>query len=747
MPFSVAYLSLPTRKTLSAFLFIQLTIASRLAIAGDPPPAKASEPKNNELTEIYVIGQKRKQSQSEVPGAISVISDDIVNTLNIKSLSDIAGLTPGLNVLDNGSRNPDLIIMRGIHFDGLASNDLGGDGATVASYVDGVPLQGYYAPPQLLLKDLEGVEVLRGPQGTLYGAASLSGTVLYKTKKPDLNEFSTYIGSGLSSTSYSDEFGYTTDVITNIPIIPSIFGMRIMASYEDRAGFIDNENAIQGPKEDLNDEQLSGGRLSARYAPSSNSTYDFMVQRQRSKVGGRQSDSRLESLRAYQDNAFYVEPSLGTLDTSALTAEYALPFALVTATLTYYDYQLEQRTDSTDLFRAIGFAKPSQFTYHQSTVDIVQKTAEIRMSTEFDFPVNAIVGAFASENSLGADIDYSVEGDELTNPELAYASEQTEDLDDIAVYGELNWKPADSLVLTAGARQFNYKDTGTFCDFYYGEALGCDEQGIDKSATSFKASALFQFQKQLTSYINVSEGFRRGGINLVLSDAMADQRSYKPDTTLNKEIGLHANLLDKRLNISTNIFHIDWSDVQIETTHLDPETAADAQPFFVNLGEAVSKGFEFESVWQASEALSITGSYSYTDAKLNETVLSYNHQNGGGDNGYKGDQLPGAPVHQMFAMISFKTPMFGFQTEFDFSARYQGDVHTQLNDEHENYSELSDYTMYNARMGFTQNNWQAFLFVDNLSNKRAVTGRQSTFGAFDYVNRPRTVGLEASYIF
>src|SRR5690606_27918119 len=138
----------------------------------------------NAVEEIIITAAKREQSLLDFSGSVSVVETGTPHL----TLNDIARDVPGFFVIDGGAREPAGLVMRGLRMDGVGSNDLRGDGAGVASYFDNIALQGFFAPPSLSLKDLQQVEVLRGPQGTLYGNASIGGLIRYITAKPDLSK-------------------------------------------------------------------------------------------------------------------------------------------------------------------------------------------------------------------------------------------------------------------------------------------------------------------------------------------------------------------------------------------------------------------------------------------------------------------------------------------------------------------------------------------------------------------------------
>ena len=213
----------------------------------------SGEKNNSQPEEVIVTAAKRNQALSDFPGSISVIKTDSLNPG--ANLKDVANQVPGLSIIDNGPRSISSIIMRGLRMDPVDSGDSNGDGSTVAAYIDNIPLQGFFVPPAISLKDLQQIEVLRGPQGTLYGNASIGGLIRYISAKPDLTQKTLTLTTGISSTEESHGLNYDTDLVANLPIINNELAARILLSKAKDQGFIDNDGyLLSGPEKDINAE-------------------------------------------------------------------------------------------------------------------------------------------------------------------------------------------------------------------------------------------------------------------------------------------------------------------------------------------------------------------------------------------------------------------------------------------------------------------------------------------------------------
>ena len=510
------------------------------------------------VEEVIVTASKRAQSLQDFSGAASVIT----NFSGINNIGDIAAQVPGFSIVDAGPRNPTGLIIRGLRMDEVGSNDLGGDGSIVASYVDNIPLQGYFVPPSYSLKDLQQVEVIRGPQGTLYGNASIGGLIRYVTAKPNLEKYSVRVNGEVSQTDHSDDLSYDTDLVVNTPLIDNTLGLRLLLSKTDNAGFIDNDYLLTGPADDINDDQAKQARISVLWQASDNFSLNTMYDYQKINVGDRQAANENFTGDEYAASSRYLQPMQGELQLASIDASYEMSWATLTASVNHYDYQRSERADQTDFYLTLDalFYESSYYTpfedlsaYNASDVDVVKDSAELRLVSPEDQPLRWLVGGFYSRDDLNVYMgDYTPGFGEYLDAELPgdleYLATQTETLDEYSAYAEVAYDLTAKWEVSMGARYFRYDDELEVCTTFFPSdgTPSCDRGDDVSNDTLGKFSTRYKFSDNQTVYFVVGEGYRRGGANLTPPD-VTNNRFYRPDQAINYELGVRSQWFNQRL--------------------------------------------------------------------------------------------------------------------------------------------------------------------------------------------------------
>jgi outer membrane receptor protein involved in Fe transport len=710
------------------------------------------------LEEVIVTASKREQSLNEFSGSASVVDAEALSFS--ADLSDVARLVPGFTVLDAGPRNSSSLIIRGLRFDEVGANDLGGDGGSVASYVDNAPLQGYFLPPAFSLKDLQRIEVLRGPQGTLYGNASVGGLVRYITAKPDLNKASMNAGISISQTAESEDLNYDTDIVVNAPLISDTLGVRLLLGKIENAGFIDNPYLLNGAQDDINDDETEQARLSLLWQATDAFSFSGSYHYQKTDVGDRQASNESFTGDKYTASSRYRQPMEGELHLLSLDATYEFSWASLTTSVSRYEYDTSKVTDQTDFLLRTDFFYGDWYSLYEdfssfsiNDVSADKDSIEMRLVSPDEESFRWLIGAFYSTDDAALEgVDY-VPGFadfwEFNRPDdidLYYT--QAEELRERSLYAEVAYDITPEWEVLVGARNFHYDDEFTSCyvyPFFYGIEgtdlpLDCLKDDDKHSGSLGKLSTRYQFTPEQNLYFTIAEGYRRGGAN-PLPTTIEDNRTYSPDTSVNYELGAKSYLFDKRLLISAAIFYIDWENIQVAGLVEQQHNAT------LNAGDARSKGAELEIVADISEHWSIRSGFSYTDAELTEDVLDYN---GGGDNVYSGDRLPGSPEQQLSLGIDYAKQFNQAQLDVSVSVARSDEIYTTLNDESEDYERLSGFTTANARASLSLEQWRLGVFVNNIGNTRGITGRRGAYeygerGQFEYITRPRTIGVSLRY--
>lgn len=727
------------------------------------------------VEEVVVTASKRNQALKDFSGSVTIIKGDALNPN--ATISDIADQVPGLTVTNNGPRNPAAIIIRGLRTDQMGSNDFAGDGGTVATYVDNIPLQGFFVPPAIGLKDLQQVEVLRGPQGTLYGNASVGGLIRYVTAKPDLTENTVAINTAVSQTAESKDLNYDTDLVVNAPLIDNTLGVRLLLSKQNNAGFIDNESVSSvkkdsvnsdyyktyiGKKDDTNSDQTNQARISVLWKPTDEFSLAGSYSYQKINADDRQASNEQVTHDKYTASNYYLQPMEGKLKLSSLDADYNFGWATLTASVSRYDYKSKSIGDQTDFLATVygdyytSYDQFSAFTF--GDVGVVKNSGELRLVSPNGQPLRWLVGAFISSDDLDVTSADIVPGFEAFSGEkrphdLDYLATQAETLHEQSVYTEVAYDLIPEWEVAVGARHFRYKDKLDACNLVFPASaeyqggnypLDCSGADDDQSGNLGKFSTKYKISQDQNIYFTVAEGFRRGGANF-LPIEITHNRTYKPDTVVNYELGTHSDFLDGKLQLNASLFYMDWKKIQVTAT------AEDGYTFTANAGKARTKGIELETVAQFNQAWSARLSYAFTDAKLSESVTIFSNEYDIVE-AHAGDRLTGAPKQQWNLGINYQQAIKTATLTAGINYAYASDINTALNEGFADYAHLSGYSTVNAQANVSLRNWRVGLFVNNAGNTYAVTGaRTKTFygehGQFDYITRPRTVGLKLGYQF
>jgi outer membrane receptor protein involved in Fe transport len=755
------------------------------------------------LEEVFVTATRRTESLQDIPINITALSSTLIERDRITDLTDIARVVPGMTVVDQGPRGSDTLTVRGLNVTSIAATDGSNDGGdTVATYVGEIPLY-----IDLKLNDMERVEVLMGPQGTLYGAGTMGGAVRYIPNRPQADTLSYQVRGNVYDLSHSDDAGYEGGGTINVPIIPDTLALRASLDYLDDPGFIDynylvREAGISNPqpdfsdpndvnanlkqKKDANTEETWSGRIALRYTGEwLDSTLSYYYQDQ--DVGARQVNHQ-ESFGTgkYESAHRFLEPNKRKNELLALEMVADLGFAQLTSATGYSEYTEKGHRDQTDLLLTLPYYYelfPSFAAYTSENADEDTFTQELRLVSTNDGPFSWIVGAFYNDFKNDAESreftphydEYLVdigEGVQLRPDSLEYYQIFHEDQKETAVFGELSYQITDSWQVTVGSRWFKYEYEASngfalpLSDTVFGGAppdsinVTSDTGDVDDDDVVSKFNTSYDFNDDVMAYLTISEGYRLGASNGIslCPDPLGDfqnvcvepsEASYKPDKTTNYEIGVHSQFGDS-LILNGAVYYIEWSDVQVGSV-----TVTGQQPITTNGNDARSTGLELSSQYFITPSLSFSGSYAYTDAQLTQNAPGIV----GGEDAYSGDRLPGSPKNQVYMAAHYEIPLNdGSQLDFDWSMSYQSNVLTKVGER--DYGEsMPSFYLNNVSTSWSKDGWTVSLYADNVFDEYAQTGvRADTSFIGDkgdftlrryYHNmvRPRQFGLKFYYNF
>lgn len=511
---------------------------------------------------IIVTATRRAESVQDIPLNIAAVGESQIEEQGFDELADTLAYVPGINVVDRGGRQGNPIIVRGLNADPLGSGDGNNDGGgTVATYVGEIPVY-----IDLKLNDLQRVEVLLGPQGTLYGAGTLGGAIRYIPNKPDFGGDLFKVRSELSKYSEADDFSYEVGATFN-KAFSDTFAIRGSLDFEDDSGFIDQPYIVQqigvsnpdpdfsdpaalaanfNPQEDVNSEENLSGRIAARWAPTDWLDGTLTYYYQNVDIGGRQFSSQRSGVPAgeYESALRVPEPNEITNDLLALEVTADLGFAELTSATGFSTFEDDGQRDQTDLLITLEYSYETFPTFTAFTNEQGEEerfNQEVRLVSTHGGPVNWIAGAFYNSlQTTGFSAEFTpgyAQFAGFNRPDnLEYFSQSFVDLEESAFFGEIGYDITDRLTVTLGARYYDYEletfsdvdfplfdptfqartvsqvENGLKSDFAAG-INGVERTGQSDSGTLFKFNVAYDVTEDFLVYGTVSEGYRIGDSN------------------------------------------------------------------------------------------------------------------------------------------------------------------------------------------------------------------------------------------
>jgi outer membrane receptor protein involved in Fe transport len=708
---------------------------SRANIAAGDAGMGAAEKKayrNSGIEEITVTANKREQDLQDVAMSLSALTGDDLNRIGAVGAQDYLAQIPGVNYNALGrGRSP--IIIRGVS---TGSTTFGDQQSTTAIYIDDLPSLsrwGAWTNTDPSTFDIERVEVLRGPQGTLFGSGALGGALRVITNKPNASEFQSSVDIGQSFTQGGDD-GNSINAMLNVPLVDDELALRVVAFKRNDGGYVDN---TRHNEKNINGGETEGGRVMLAYTPNDDLALRFTATHQADVV-----DNGSAVFREAADGGpyQYSGPLRAASDVSIsifnLSADYSLGSMLLTSSTTYSERDSRITRDVgeiTDTFFDTGLDIDD--VSHSVTDDVKSFAQEIRLSSQGEGQLLWTVGAFFLEQ----DIDTVESWTATILDESVVAGVYLPHITEKAVFGEVTYEISDQLSITAGGRWFDNTfefQNPVFEGLLLGGSFPTPLQEETSSSFTPKVSASYHVTDDVHLYATASEGFRVGQVNFGATPSNGIPPTFGPDSLWNYEAGVKSILLDGQLKLNVAAFYIDWTDIQLRRTTVLPNDIAVVS--VDNAGDAVSKGLEVEVTYIPSDRLELGTSFTYNEAKL-ESVLE-------GVALTPGSTLPGTPEFSMANYLQYivedlPEDMSGY---IRLSHNYVGEMVSDIDNSPELYSD--SYNTFDVRAGLFVGNYEVSLYVENLANSDAVTSRYGkdldswvTFRA--YRLKPRTFGL------
>lgn len=732
---------------------------------------------NEALEVIEITATRRTGSIQETPLNISALDEDTFKQQNITELADIARWVPGLSVADQGGRTSSPIIVRGLNTNASGPES---DGGTVAAYFGEIPLA-----VDVELNDIQRVEVLIGPQGTLYGAGTLGGAIRYIPNQVELDETTGEIFGALSKNAESESFGGEAGFVFNTPLLDDVLGFRTSLKFERDPGFIDQPFIIRTPgvslpdpdwsnpqaiaanlkrEDDTSGEDLLAYRAALRWTPTDwlDSTLTYFYQKREAE--GRPivqykalaSQHPLNALIGKFDSAYrYEEPYDTENQLLSLELSADLGFAELVSATGYGKTEEVGNRDHTDLLIHLnyGYEEFPAFTiFTREVTDSEDLTQELRLVSQGDSALSWITGIYYSRTetdtvSFEFAPGYAAYANINRPDDLEYLSDGDDKIEESAFFGEINYAFNDKLDITLGARLYRYdiQASAAFVtplvnpDFDQANPLTIPASRYTPTRAKdngslYKFNIGYAITPDVLTYFTASEGFRLGGSNSIAACpdplpttqqlcGLPNELLFKPDTTTNLELGLKSTWLKNKLHFNAAVFNVDWDGAQVASV-----TVNGSLPITTNATDANSRGFEFSTRAIVSDELSTYATYAYAKAELTNDAPNLYPAPAAASafqtqyyDGKSGDRLPGAPEHQISFGLNYSTEIFD---------QYQLDVNYGLTYQSDyissvglrnNGETIPGYSVSNFSAVMASEQWSVTFFIDNLFDKYAAT--------------------------
>ena len=727
--------------TSTALAIAALMPATSFAQAAAAASAPASAASAGESTQtIYVTASRRREPAREVPMQVDRLSADDLDNSGAKSLIDYLAAQPGVDVKTGGGAGVGAISIRGVTT---------GDQTipTVGIYIDDVAYgsssafaAGSQTALDMSLLDLNHIEVLRGPQGTLYGASAMGGVVKYVTNEPDTSELSGKVSLGASATK-DGGVGGTVSGVVNVPIKADVAALRLAAFHDHEGGYVD----VLGPAaaKNANKGDTNGGRVALLLEPTARfhiraTALTQDIQRDNSNYvdydpnTGKPVDGPLDRELA-QREPYSMRTSMGSVD-----LEYDFGGARLNSVTSIQRSRLNLRYDLSAVYAPL-IAQFFGFTPDTVGEDVnaaVHKTTqEFRLTSPAGGAIEWLAGLYWDhETGDQKQHVFDTGGGDAAVPDLAHL-DLVSSYREVAAYGDVTWNATSKLALTAGVRVAQNKQD--FTQLADGPLAGTSLPTSHSKETpkTWLATARYALTPASNVYVRAASGYRPGGPNAVLDDPATGQPIAPPtfahDSLWSYEAGYKADLFDNTLSLETAVYDIRWNNIQ-------QISSVNGLGVAVNAGKAEIQGFELGATWRPSARWSLSGKLSTIDAHLKEDAPGL---------GTSGERLPSSPgfAASLAAMTQFD--LGGHASYFGLSERYAGERNAGFDGSTTapNYR-MPAYWLTDLQGGIGFGAVSLALYVRNVFDRRAELGTSTSEMALGgpaqvVPTRPRTVGM------
>jgi iron complex outermembrane receptor protein len=729
-------------------------LAASAASTAAPAASKAAAGKRaaadtaTTLSTVEITANRRREPAREVPMQVNSLSSQDLQRKGAQSFSDYLTRVPGVSLVSGAAGGASQqISMRGV----TTGNDIG---PTVGVYIDEVPFGSStvwgggasYALDMGLL-DLNHIELLRGPQGTLYGAGAMGGLLKYVTNEPDTEAgVSGHAGVAFSGTDHGG-FNHTENAVINVPIKPDVAALRVSAFNQTDAGFVNREGS--DPERGVNGTTTRGARASLLVTPTRDLTVRLTATTQQIKSDGTGGVDYNFTTRQpiYGDltqNRQVNEPYDQLVQLYSADIEYDFGWARLNAISAYQTIRNSYTVDFSSVYDPLLNAELGgplfNSTYLKEAISTNKFTQELRLTSPAKQKLEWIAGLFyTNEHSTNNQVENaSGPGGSLN---LLTAQLPTT-YQEYAAYGDLTYHVTDRLSATAGLRVAHNEQT-------YNESLSGLLSGgpTDISARSSDTSKTYLFTlnylltRDSSVYGRIASGYRPGGPQASLLNPVTGKMTsptFNPDTLTSYEVGYKADFLDKRASVSLSAFDIEWRNIQLFSE-------LDGLNLIANGGHARSKGIEFFGALNPARQWRLSAGLTYTDARLTQDVP--------GIGALAGDRLPNTATFSATANADYLFNVGPYRAYAGATETYIGPRNSGYDNSATNPNfELPGYFTTDLRAGIDMRVANVSFFVHNLFNRRGMQNASNALvvlgGASEVIFiEPLTIGMQVNVPF
>ena len=739
--------------TFQTGLLLSTTLATVVAIV----PATAQTAVAEGQTEIVVTAQKRQQSLVDVPQSVSVVSGSQLREQHAVTFQDYLNLVPGLSINQDTPGQTRLTI-RGLNTGGVAS--------TVAVYLDEAPFgsstglaNGAILAGDFDTFDVARLEVLRGPQGTLYGSSSLGGVFKFVTTAPELGKLSARGRAGIESVK-DGKASYYGNAVVNVPL-GNTLALRASGFYRHNTGFIDSiGTGGSRVRDNVNQSRNYGGRAALLFEPSTavSLRLNAVVQNIDTDAPTVVESDPVSLAERYgrPTQSIFVQPFRDIkYRLYNATGDFDLGFATLTSASTYSTQKQSIRQDQTvqlsGLIASI-FKVPNELYLAQNT-NLEKFTQEVRLASSNNNVFDWLVGGYyANEKGLIFQQYVPVVPGSLTPivpptlPLLARVNLNSK-YEEIAGFANATVHLGERFDIDLGGRYSHNKQNAT--QALEGALVGGSstyKQPSSENVFTYSVAPKLKFGDRAALYARVAKGFRPGGPNALAPGAPPEARSYLSDETVNYEIGYKAQTADRKLSIDVSAYHIDWSRIQLLTTI---QTPAGPFNFNGNGGTARSDGGEFTLTARPTPEFVVSVNGAYINARLTEDAPAAG--------GKKGDRLPFTPEFSVSVNGDYRwnlseTTEGFFGGSLRFLSKQVGGFDTTYRTTLGRRADIPSYDVIDLRAGVDFGKATLEVYAKNINNARGISSLtglgQYPAGAIGTgIIAPRTIGLSLTASF